>query len=74
MLVVQKMWKNSLNHSSIIAKHQFTYVSIYINKSKMQLVNNSFSILKVNNSIHVHMLNMKKCGKLLIQSNINLRF
>jgi hypothetical protein len=43
MLIVQEMWKNSLNHSSIIAKHQFTYVSVYFNNSKMQLVNNSFN-------------------------------
>jgi glycine/serine hydroxymethyltransferase len=27
-LIVQKMWKNSLNHSNIIAKHWTTCVSI----------------------------------------------
>jgi hypothetical protein len=65
MLIVQEMWKNSLNHSSIIAKHQFTYVSVYFNNSKMQLVNNSFKILKVNGSTHVHMLNIEKMWKII---------
>ncbi len=36
MLIVQEMWKNSLNYSSIIAKQcQIAYVSIYSNKCKM---------------------------------------
>jgi hypothetical protein len=26
ILIVQEMWKNSLNHSNIIAKHWATYV------------------------------------------------
>jgi hypothetical protein len=42
MLIVQKMWKKSLNHSSIIAKHWVACVSIYYNKCKMQLVSNGF--------------------------------
>jgi hypothetical protein len=42
MLIVQKMWKNSLNHSSIIAKHWVACVSIYYNKCKMQLMSNGF--------------------------------
>jgi hypothetical protein len=35
MLIVQKMWKNSLNHSSKIIKHWIAYVLIYYNKCKM---------------------------------------
>jgi hypothetical protein len=31
---------NSLNHSSIIAKHWVAYVSIYFNKCKMELMSN----------------------------------
>jgi hypothetical protein len=42
MLIVQKMWKISLNHSNIIAKHWVACVSIYYNKCKMQLVSNGF--------------------------------
>jgi hypothetical protein len=34
ILIVQEMWKNSLNHSGIIAKHWATYVLIYSNKCK----------------------------------------
>jgi hypothetical protein len=35
-LIVQEMWKNSLNHSSIIAKQcQIAHASIYFNKCKM---------------------------------------
>jgi len=56
MLIVQKMWKISLNHSNIIAKHWVASVSIYSNKWKMQLVNNGFNILKVNSLTHVHRL------------------
>ncbi len=56
MLIVQEMWKNSLNHSSSIAKHWVACVSIYFNKCRMQLVNNGFNILKMNGLIHVHML------------------
>jgi hypothetical protein len=32
MLIFQKMWKNSLNHSNANGKHQVTCVSIYFNK------------------------------------------
>jgi hypothetical protein len=48
MLIIQEMWKNSLNHSSIIAKHLVACVSIYFNKCKMQLVimSNSFTYYK----------------------------
>jgi hypothetical protein len=35
MLIVQEMWKFSLNHSNIIVKHWVTFVSIYSNKCKM---------------------------------------
>ncbi len=31
----------------------------------MQLVNNSFNILKVNGSTHVHMLNIEKMWKII---------
>jgi len=54
MLIVQKMWENSLNHSRIIAKHWVARVSIYFNKCKMQLVSNNFNILKVNGLTHVY--------------------
>jgi hypothetical protein len=56
MLIGQKMWKISLNHSSIIVKHWVTCVSIYFNNYKMQLVINGFNILKVNGLTHVHIL------------------
>ncbi len=56
MLIVQKMWKNSLNHSNIIANHWITCVSIYFNKCKMQFMNNGFNILNVKGLIHVHIL------------------
>jgi len=51
MLIVQKMWKSSLNHSSIISIYWVARVLIYYNKCKMQFVNNDFYILKVNGSI-----------------------
>jgi hypothetical protein len=63
MLIVQKIWKNSLNHSNIIAKYWIAHVLIYYNKCKMQIVINDFNILKVNSSIHVHMLIIEKCEK-----------
>jgi hypothetical protein len=50
MLLVQEMWKCSLNHSSIIAKYWIACVLIYYNKWKMQFVNDGFNILKVNGS------------------------
>jgi hypothetical protein len=75
MLIVQKMWKNSLNHSSIIAKYWITNILIYYNKCKLQFVNNDFNILKMNNSIHVHMLMIEKMWKKSwIHYNINVRF
>jgi hypothetical protein len=54
MLIVQKIWKKSLNHSNLITKHWVACVSIYFNKCKMQL--NGFNILKVNVLSHIHML------------------
>ncbi len=73
ILIVQKMWKNSLNHSSLIAKHWVACVYIYFNKCKMKLVNNGFNILKVNGLIHVHMLIIEEImKKSLICSNINV--
>jgi hypothetical protein len=50
MLIVQKMWKISLNHSNIIVKYWDVCVLIYYNKCKMQFVRNDLNILKVNSS------------------------
>jgi hypothetical protein len=50
MLIVQEMCKNTLNHSSIIAKYWVSYVLIYYNKCKMQFTNNGFNIWKMNGS------------------------
>ncbi len=55
MLIVQEMWKASLNHLSIITKYWVAYVLFYYNKCKMQFVSNGFNILKVNGSTHVCM-------------------
>jgi hypothetical protein len=67
------MWKNWINHSSIIAKHWVACVSIYFNKSKMQLVSIGFNILNVNGLTHVHMLITEEMWKKsLIHSNINV--
>jgi hypothetical protein len=63
--------KNSLNHSSIIAKYWMAYVLIYYNKCKRQLVSNDFIILKVNDST---LINWKDVKKSLIHSNINVWF
>jgi len=63
LLIVQKMWKNLLNHSNIIIKHWTACVSIYFNKCKMQLVNNGFNILKINYLIHESMLIIQKMWK-----------
>ncbi len=56
MLIIQDMWKKSLNYLSIIRKNQVVCVSMYYNKCKMKLVSNNFNILNVNGSIHVQML------------------
>jgi hypothetical protein len=54
MLIVQKMWKNSLAHSSINVKHYVVMcVSIYISKCNMQCLNNGFNKFKVDDSTHV---------------------
>jgi hypothetical protein len=50
MLIVQEMWKKSLNHSSIISIYWVACVLVYYNKCKMQFVSNDFNILKVNGS------------------------
>jgi hypothetical protein len=69
------MWKKSLNHSYIIAKHWIACVSIYFNKCKMQLMNNVFNISKVNGLTHVHMLMIEEMWKKsLIRRNVNVRF
>jgi len=56
MLIVLKTWKNSINHFNIIAKHWVACVSIYCNRCKLQLVSNNFNTLKINGSIHVHIV------------------
>jgi hypothetical protein len=38
MLIVQKMWKNSLNHSNIITKLWVACVSIYCNKCNLWIM------------------------------------
>ncbi len=53
MLIIQEMWKHSLNHSNIITKYWVTCVLVYYNKWKMQFVSNDFNILKVNGSIQI---------------------
>jgi hypothetical protein len=55
-------------------KHQVACVSIYTNKCKMQLMSNNFNILKLNGSIHVHMLIVEEMWtKSLTHFNINGR-
>ncbi len=71
MLIGQKMWKFSLNHSSINAKYWVACVLIYYNKCKMQFVSNGFNILKVNG---LTLIIEKMWKKSLIQSNINVGF
>jgi hypothetical protein len=75
MLIVQKVWKNLLDHWSIFAKHWITCISIYFNECKMQLVNNGYNILKVNGLTHIHMLIIEEIWKKsLICSNISVGF
>jgi len=57
------MWKNSLNHSSVIVKHWVACVSKYFNNCKLQLVINGFNILKVNGLTHVHILIVEEIWK-----------
>jgi hypothetical protein len=71
MLTIQKMWKNSLNHSNINEKYWITFVLVYYNKCKMQFVNNGFNTLKLNGSTLIIEEMWKKS---LIQSNINVGF
>jgi len=71
MLIVQEMWKFSLNHSSIIVKYWVACVLICYNKCNMQFVSNSFYILKMNGSI---MIIEKMWKKSPIHSNINVGF
>jgi hypothetical protein len=65
------MWKNALNHSSIIAKYWVACGLVYYNKCKMQFVSNDFNILKVNCSTLIIEEMWKKS---LIHSNINVGF
>ncbi len=71
MLIVQEMWKFSLNHLSIIAKYWVTCVLVYHNKCKMQFVSNGFKILKVDGS---SLIIEEMWKKSLIHSNINVGF
>jgi hypothetical protein len=50
MLIVQEMWKISLNHWSVISIYWIACVLVYYNKWKMQFMSNDFNILKVNGS------------------------
>jgi hypothetical protein len=65
------MWKNSLNHSSIIVKYWVAYVLVYYNKWKMKFMSNALNILKVNGSTLIIEEMWKKS---LIYSNINVGF
>ncbi len=60
ILIVQKKWKNLVNHSNIMIEHWITCVSIYSNKCKMQFMSNDFNILNVNGLTHVHILIIEK--------------
>jgi hypothetical protein len=66
-----KMCKNSLNHSTIIAKYWVSYVLMYYNKCKMKFVNHGFNILKVNGSTLIIEEIWKKS---FFQLNINVKF
>jgi hypothetical protein len=46
MFIIQKMWKFSFNHSSIIVKYWVTWVLGYYNNCNMQFVSNCFNIKK----------------------------
>jgi len=64
MLIFQELWKNPFNHSNITEKHGIIVgISIHYNKCKMQHVNTSFNILKVNGCIHEHILIIEKMWK-----------
>jgi hypothetical protein len=72
MFIIQKMWKKSFNHSSIIAKYWVACVLWYYNNCNMQFLSNGFNILKVNSSTRVHMLIIEEMWKKsLIHFNIN---
>jgi hypothetical protein len=71
MLIIQEMWKFSLNYSSIITKYWIACVLVYYNQFKMKFVNNGFNILKVNDSILIIEEMWKKS---LIHSNMNMGF
>jgi hypothetical protein len=54
MLIIEKMWKNSLIHFNInVGFEIFTCILINYDKYKMQLMNIGFNMLKVDGSIHV---------------------
>jgi len=75
IFIIQKMWKKSFKHSSIITKSWVACVLGYYNNCNMQFMNNDLNILKMNSSTHVHMLIIEKTWKKsLIHSNINVKF
>jgi hypothetical protein len=64
MLLVQDMWKISLNHSNIIVKHHvLTCVSIYTYKCNMQCLNIVVNQLKIDDPTHMKMLMVQKMWK-----------
>jgi hypothetical protein len=44
MLIIQEIWKKSINHSNVIVKYWVACVLVYYNKCKMKFVNNGFNI------------------------------
>jgi len=71
MLIVQEMWKCSLNHSSLTIKYWIACVLLYCNKWKMKSMSDGFNILKVNGSTLIIEEMWKKS---LIHSNIYVGF
>ncbi len=54
MLIIEEMWKKSLIHSNInVGLKKITCVLLNNGKCKMQLLNNGFNMLKVDDSTHV---------------------
>jgi len=54
MLIIEEMWKKSLIHSNInVGLKKITCVLINYGKCKLQLLNNGFNMLKVDDLTHV---------------------
>jgi len=75
ILIIQKMQKNSLTHSSINVKHEVVLcVSIYTSKCNMQHLNSGFNKLKVDYSTHLKMLIVQKMWEFSLNySNIIIK-